>query len=49
VHLREGLFTRGQALEFTVLVLFLLALFVIVGGGRWSLDYYLRRRRVEGG
>jgi uncharacterized membrane protein YphA (DoxX/SURF4 family) len=44
VHLREGLFTRGQTLEFTILVLFLLVVFLIVGGGRWSLDNYLRRR-----
>ncbi len=45
IHLGEGLFTRGQNLEFTALVLFLLVLIVIHGGGRLSVDHYLRRRR----
>ena len=45
VHLREGLFTRGQSLEFTALVLFLLLIFAVVGSGRLSLDHYMRRRR----
>lgn len=46
VHLREGLFGPSQNLEFTVLVLFLLVLFVIYGGGRWSADFFLTRREA---
>ncbi len=42
IHLGEGLFTRGQNLELTALVLFLLILIAVHGGGRLSLDYYLR-------
>lgn len=45
IHLREGLFTRGQSLEFTALVLFLLLVFAVVGSGRLSVDNYWRRRR----
>lgn len=45
VHLREGLFTRAQNLEFTLLVLFLLILVLIHGAGRLSLDHYLTRGR----
>ncbi len=41
VHAREGLFSRGQNLEFALLVLFLLVLTVVHGGGRWSLDHYV--------
>ena len=33
-----------QNLEFSALVLFLLVVFSICGGGRWSLDAYLLRR-----
>jgi uncharacterized membrane protein YphA (DoxX/SURF4 family) len=45
VHLREGLFTEGQTLEFSLLVLFLLALISVVGAGRLSIDYYFSERR----
>lgn len=41
VHLDEGLFTRDQNLEFSVLVLFLLVLVAVHGAGRWSLDHVL--------
>jgi uncharacterized membrane protein YphA (DoxX/SURF4 family) len=38
VHLPEGLFTRGQTLEFTLLVTFLLCLFAAWGSGSLSID-----------
>src|SRR5580704_15913179 len=38
VHLKEGLFSDGQTLEFTVLVLVLLCLIAVVGAGRFSID-----------
>ena len=44
VHSDEGLFTREQNLEFTVLVLFLLVLVAVHGAGRWSVDHYLFRK-----
>lgn len=46
VHLREGLFGASQNLEFALLVLFLLALTVVYGGGRWSADWFLARRQA---
>jgi putative oxidoreductase len=45
VHLPEGLFTRGQTLEFALLVLFLLSVFMLAGGGPLSLDRYFERKR----
>jgi uncharacterized membrane protein YphA (DoxX/SURF4 family) len=45
VHMREGLFTEGQTLEFSLLVLFLLTLISVVGAGRLSIDYYFSERR----
>lgn len=47
VHRGEGLFTRAQNLEFTLLVLFLLVLVFAHGPGRWSVDYYLFARKRE--
>lgn len=44
VHLQEGLVTRGQNLEFTALVLFLLVLLAVYGSGRLSLDHYMQKR-----
>jgi uncharacterized membrane protein YphA (DoxX/SURF4 family) len=41
IHLQEGLFTRGQNLEFTALVLFLLLLTLVHGPGRLSVDHHL--------
>lgn len=38
VHFQEGLFTAGQNLELSALVLFLLVLTFLHGPGRWSLD-----------
>lgn len=46
VHLREGLFGATQNLEFALLVLFLLVISVVVGGGRWSADYFLAKREA---
>jgi len=39
VHMKDGLFTRGQTLELASLVLVLLAFFAVVGAGRWSIDF----------
>jgi putative oxidoreductase len=46
VHLREGLFTRGQSLEFSLLVLVLLVLYAVFGSGPLSLDHALRRHEL---
>lgn len=48
VHLEEGLFTKGQNLEFTLLVLFLLLLLLVHGAGPLSVDAYLRKDAEEG-
>lgn len=47
VHLPEGLFTRGQTLEFALLVLFLLSIFVLSGSGPLSLDRYFEKKGAE--
>jgi uncharacterized membrane protein YphA (DoxX/SURF4 family) len=47
VHLPQGLFTRGQTLEFALLVLFLLSVFMLAGGGPLSLDRYFERKRAD--
>src|SRR6185436_4718392 len=39
VHLKDGLFTPGQTLEFAMLILFVLGLYVVSGAGRLSIDY----------
>ncbi len=43
VYGRDGLFSHNQDLQFTALVLFLLVLILIHGGGRLSVDAYLKR------
>jgi putative oxidoreductase len=45
VHLREGLFTEAQTLEFTLLVLALLCVIAVVGAGRLSIDWAFSERR----
>ena len=45
VHWHQGLFGRTQDLEYVILVLFLLLVFVGYGGGRLSVDYLLARRK----
>lgn len=45
IHWRQGLFTQVQNLEYVLLVLLLLIVFVGYGGGRLSVDYYLARRK----
>lgn len=47
VHLPQGLFTRGQTLEFALLVMFLLVIFMLAGGGPLSLDRYFERKRAD--
>jgi len=44
VHRKEGLFTPQMTLEFTILVLFLLMMFVAAGGGRLSADHWIFHR-----
>ena len=46
VHSQEGLFTAAMRLELSLLVLFLLVLFALVGSGRLSADHYVFGRRV---
>ena len=43
VHAKEGLFTSAMTLEFTLLVLFLLVTYTVVGARHWSCDSYLAR------
>ena len=47
VHLQQGLFTKAQNLEFVILVLFLLLVFVVYGGGRLSVDHVLEKRKPK--
>lgn len=44
VHLRTGLFTADQSLEFSGLVLLMLVLYGLFGAGRLSLDHLLLQR-----
>ena len=39
IHQQDGLFSLGQSLEFSALVLFLLCVFVVSGAGKLSLDH----------
>ncbi len=39
VHIKQGLFTPGQTLEFSTFVLFALVLYTVSGAGRLSIDY----------
>lgn len=43
LHLREGLLTRGQSLEFAALVLAMLVIFALCGAGPVSVDRVLMR------
>jgi uncharacterized membrane protein YphA (DoxX/SURF4 family) len=45
VHWGQGLFSQEQALEFEMLVLFLLVFFSVYGSGRVSVDYAIMKRR----
>jgi len=47
VHVREGLFTAGQTLEFATLVLVLLTLYALGGAGKLSIDYYFSAEREK--
>jgi len=47
VHANEGLFTHGQTLEFSSLVLFLLILILIHGSGPLSADDYIFKGSSE--
>ncbi len=48
VHAKQGFFTQAQTLEYALLVLFILALFVVSGAGRLSVDHYARASRFVG-
>lgn len=45
VHFQQGLFTKAQNLEFVLLVLVLLVIFVIYGSGPLSIDYVIEKRQ----
>lgn len=45
VHWQKGLFGGSQDLEYVILILFLLLFFVIYGGGIFSIDYYINKRK----
>lgn len=47
IHFPEGLAATDQSLEFSALVLFLVALFAVRGSGRLSVMSYLRRKRLS--
>lgn len=44
VHWADGLFSGGQGIEFAGLVLFMLLVFTVFGGGRWSVDHRVFER-----
>lgn len=48
VHLQEGLLSPNQSLEFSALVLFLLAAVFVFGSGPWSVDRYVFHREPSG-
>ncbi len=45
IHLREGLFSQGQGLELSALVLVMLGAILIAGGGPISLDAWMASRQ----
>lgn len=47
VHLQQGMFTHGQDLEYSILVLLLLLVFTVYGGGSLSIDHVLMRREPK--
>jgi uncharacterized membrane protein YphA (DoxX/SURF4 family) len=47
VHLKQGLFTPEQTLEFATLVFVLLVLFAFGGAGRWSIDWYFGEHAAD--
>jgi uncharacterized membrane protein YphA (DoxX/SURF4 family) len=47
VHLKAGLFTQQQTLEFATLVLVLLTLYALGGAGKLSIDYYFSAEREK--
>ncbi len=44
IHLREGLFSSGQGLELSALVLVMLGAIMLAGGGPFSLDAWMASR-----
>ncbi len=48
IHLEEGLMIVGQSLELSVLVLFLLGIYLLFGSGHFAVDkYFIRKDRLE--
>ncbi len=46
IHFKEGLISSGQSLELSILVLFLLFVYLLFGSGSYSLDYYGKQNKV---
>jgi putative oxidoreductase len=44
IHRKEGFFTPAMTLEFTILVLALLGLFLVAGSGKFSVEHWLWHR-----
>ena len=45
IHFKEGLVDTGQSLELSILVMFLLFVFLLFGSGPYSLDYYGKSKK----
>jgi len=45
IHFQEGLIAAGQSLELSILVMFLLLVFLLFGSGTYSVDYYGIRKK----
>lgn len=47
VHARDILMVTSSELEYSLVVLVLLIVFLIYGSGRWSVDYLILKRKEE--
>lgn len=47
VHLRDIFMVTASELEYSILVLVLLIVFLIYGGGKWSADHHIIRRKAQ--
>lgn len=45
VHLKQGLFKVEQSFELSMLVLVLLVIFFLFGGGKFSIDNYMKKNK----
>ena len=46
IHLKDGLISTGQSLELSVLVMFLLFIFLLFGSGPYSCDCYRKGKKA---